>query len=364
MSFLERSIVDFESLNQARRFAQNSFGSEKEDWRDGLSMRHEGYMTMYCAIALEEHFANPAFAEQFEFFGPKELLSRPLDFRLAEMDAAGIEIQVLSHTPSAAQALPPDQAMYWSTRINDDLARAMNSSRRFAGFAALPMTAPEAAAMELERAVIDLGFRGAMIYGLTNGVFPDDDRYFPLYSTAERLEVPIYIHPADPHEAVRAAYYADYARRFPIFSTAAAGFTVETMTIAMRMMLSEIPAKFPKLKLILGHMGEALPFLLERVDESLSRNNGGVRFFRERFLNHFHVTTSGFFSDAALNCTLSELGDERVMFSVDWPYCDNGEARKWLDASPLNDRQRQLILRENASRVLRLLIVPQVATQS
>jgi len=306
------------------------------------------------AIALEEHFAHPEFVARYGVAGPVEALIGPLENRLPDMDVAGIDIQVLSHAPGAAQSLPADEALSWSERINDHLAAAIDGNRRFAGFASLPMTAPDAAARELARTVVTLGFRGAMLHGLTNGVFPDDESHFPLYAEAERLGVPIYLHPSFPHPAVMRAYYADWTERFPMFGMAAAGFTAETMVIAIRMMLGRVPELFPNLQFILGHMGEAIPFLLERIDESLARDNGGQRFFRERFLRHFYVTTSGNFSNAALICALTEMGADRIMFSVDWPYVANRPGRDWIDAAPLDEQQRLLILNGNARRLLRL----------
>ncbi|MBY6264409.1 amidohydrolase [Azospirillum sp. 412522] len=306
------------------------------------------------AIALEEHFAHPELVERYGIAGPAQALTSPLENRLPDMDAAGIGIQVLSHAPSAAQSLPALEACSWAEKINDHLAAAIEGNPRFAGFASLPMTAPDAAARELTRTVETLGFRGAMLHGLTNGVFPDHESHFPLYAEAERLGVPIYLHPSFPHPEVMRAYYADWTARFPMFGMAAAGFTAETMVIAIRMMLGRIPELFPRLQLILGHMGEAIPFLLERIDESLARDNGGERFFRERFLRHFHITTSGNFSDAALICALTEMGVGRIMFSVDWPYVSNRAGRDWIDAAPLSEQQRSQILYGNAQRLLRL----------
>lgn len=305
------------------------------------------------ATVLEEHFIDATFAEKFGVAGPPSALLGDRAEREDRLDVQDIGLEVLSHAPRAAQALAPDRATEWSRRINDGLAEWIGGSSRFAGFASLPMSDPGAAARELERAVRDLGFRGAMIHGLTDGRMPDHPAYHDLMAVAEALDVPVYLHPSFPHPDVSRAYYQDYADRFPMLAMAAGGFTCETMVIAIRMMLGAIPEKFPRLRLILGHMGEAIPFLMERIDESLARDVGGHRFFRERFLRHFTVTTSGNFSDAALACAIAELGIERIMFSIDWPYVAREPARAWIDAVDIDDASRAAILSGNAERVLR-----------
>jgi 2,3-dihydroxybenzoate decarboxylase len=305
------------------------------------------------AIVLEEHFLDAAFAEKFGIAGPPSALLGDRAAREDELDAQDIALEVLSHAPPAAQALPPDQAEEWSRRINDGLKQWIDGSSRFAGFASLPLSSPEAAARELERCVRDLGFCGAMIHGMTDGRMPDDHAFHDLMGVAEALDVPLYLHPSFPHPDVAKVYYQDYMPRFPMFAFAAAGFTCEMMVIAIRMMLSEIPEKFPKLKLVLGHMGEAIPFLMERIDESLARDVGGRRFFRERFLRHFTVTTSGNFSDAALACAIAELGAERIMFSIDFPYVAREPGRAWIDAVNIDDASRTAILNGNATRLLK-----------
>lgn len=306
------------------------------------------------AVVLEEHFASRAFSDEYGVVGPPSLFLGDRQKRIDELDLDGIDVQVLSHAPGAAQALERQLSVLWSSRINDELAEWIDGSRRFGGFAALPMADPEGAVRELDRAVNELGFCGAMIHGQTAGTMPDDPCYHDLFGMAEALGVPIYIHPGFPQADVSMLYYDTYAERYPMFRMAAAGFTCETMVIAIRLMLGEIPKLYPGLQLILGHLGEGIPFLLERIDESLGRDNGGERFFRQRFLRHFAVTTSGNFSDAALACTLAELGPERVLFSVDWPYCDTQRAREWIDAADLSSQDRHAVLRGNAERILSL----------
>jgi 2,3-dihydroxybenzoate decarboxylase len=203
--------------------------------------------------------------------------------------------------------------------------------------------------------VKDLGFKGAMIHGLTNGKFCDGREYWPIYARAEALDVPIYLHPGYPHPDVVAVYYEDYLDDFPALATAGWGYTVETATQAIRMVLSGVFDAHPGLQMVLGHMGETLPFLLWRVNQALSRvENTQTRSFREIFEAHFHVTTSGNFSNPALLCTIQEMGVDRVMFSVDYPFVENGPGAEWAEQLSFSREDRVKILNGNARRLLRL----------
>jgi len=224
---------------------------------------------------------------------------------------------------------------------------------RFAGFAVLPTADPKAAADELERAVTRLGFKGAMINGMTAGVFHDDERFWPIYERAQALDVPIYIHPALPHPAVIEAYYKDYAEKHPGILRAAWGFTVETATQGLRFVLSGVFDKYPGLKIILGHMGEGLPFLLWRISHGL-RGSTGAKSFRDIFCEHFYITTSGFFSDPALLCCVMEMGIDHILFSVDYPFVDNPPGTEWIKTLPLSAEDTEKLLNGNAKRLLKL----------
>lgn len=161
--------------------------------------------------------------------------------------------------------------MQLTRRVNDRLHAAVSANpQRFAAFAALPTSDPVAAAEELERTV-KLGFKGAMIHGLANGLFIDDRRFWPIFERAEKLDVPIYPHPSVPHPAVMEAYYKDYAKDYPMVIRAAWGFTVKTATQAIRLVLSGVFDAYPRLQIILGHLGETLPFLVWRIDHALAR---------------------------------------------------------------------------------------------
>ena len=271
------------------------------------------------------------------------------------MDEAGIDIQVLSHGAPSAQRIAADIAVPLTRRVNDRLHAAIAAHpTRFAGFAALPTADPEAAADELERCVIMLGFKGAMIHGLAHGKFPDDRQFWPIYARAEALDVPIYLHPSLPHAAVTEAYYADYVKQFPMVVRPAWGFTVETATAAIRMVLSGVFDAHPRLKIILGHLGETLPFMVWRIDQALARPGQQSLSFRKVFCNNFYITTSGNFSNPALLCCIMEMGVDRILFAVDWPFVENPPATQWLGAAPICDEDKAKIFSGNARRLLRM----------
>ena len=270
------------------------------------------------------------------------------------MDEAGIDMQVLSHGAPSAQKIPADVAVDLTRRVNDRLNAAVAAHpKRFAAFAALPTSDPKAAADELERTV-KLGFKGAMIHGLADGVFLDDKRFWPIFERAERLDVPIYLHPSLPHPGVMDIYYKDYAKDFPMVVRAAWGYTVETATLALRLVLSGVFDAHPRLKIVLGHLGETLPFLVWRVDQALARPGHKQMSFRDIFCGNFYVTTSGFFSNPALLCCVMELGIDRILFAVDWPFVTNPPAVRWMEAVPLCDEDKVKILSGNAKRLLRM----------
>jgi len=311
-------------------------------------------------IALEEHYYDPEVVATFESpEGRTPELRRRLDdlgeLRLQEMDEAGIDIQVISHGAPSTQRLDPESAVRLARKANDRLAQAIAAHPdRFAGFAALPTPDPKAAADELERTVTQLGFKGAMVHGLTNGVFFDDKRFWPIFERAQALDVPLYVHPASPHVAVVEAYYKDYLTDFPGLRTAAWGFTVETATQGIRLVLSGVFDAYPDVKIILGHMGEGLPFLLWRIDHALSRAGNRRVSFREQFSRHFYITTSGNFSTPALLCSMLELGVDRILFSVDYPFVQNVPGTKWIHELQLSAEDKTKILSGNAKRLLKM----------
>ena len=304
-------------------------------------------------ITIEEHFTSPKLRA---LRGEKDTpLQRKLDdlgaVRIREMDEAGIDLQVISENNPAAQNLEADTAVTLARASNDLLHEAVRAyPDRFAGFATLPTPDPVAAADELERAVTRLGFRGAMIMGLTHGRFMDDLQFRPIFERAVALDVPIYIHPTPPHPAVMGAYFNDY----PALAGAPLGFTIEALTHTYRLIVSGLFDALPTLKIIVGHLGETAPFLLWRTTDTLNRHRPMPRSFSDYYREHFWLTTSGAFSDSALTCSIAEMGVERIMFSVDWPFQGNLAGRKWLDAAPVSEHDRALIFGANARKLLKL----------
>jgi 2,3-dihydroxybenzoate decarboxylase len=307
-------------------------------------------------IALEEHFWTPELRELrrgHDVFTDPELCRRLTDLgelRIAEMDAAGIDLQVISHVEPATQNFEPDEAVRLARAANDLLHQAIVAHpTRFAGFAALPTPDPQAAARELERAVGALGFKGAMVHGLTRGRFLDEKAFWPIFEAAQSLDVPIYLHPATPHPDVIAAYYEGY----PSMVRVGHGFTGEMSAAAIRLVLSEVFVTFPRLQVILGHLGETLPFLLPRVDRYVSRQMKG-RTFAEGLRQHFYFTTGGKFTQAALQCTIEAIGIERLMFAVDWPFHSNLDGVAFIEKAPIGEDAKAMIFADNARRLLRL----------
>ncbi len=310
-------------------------------------------------IAIEEHFWDPELVKHVkggDVIRAPELEKRLYDLgeiRIKEMDEAGIDIQVLSHGAPGGQKLPDDIALELARGVNDRLHAAIKLyPTRFAGFAMVPTNDPRKGADELERCITKLGFKGAMPHGLANGVFLDDKRFWPIYERAEALDVPVYFHPSFPQQAVIDAYYKEYVESVPTILSAGWGFTVETATTALRLVLSGLFQHCPKLKVILGHLGEGIPFLMARMDEALSRQ--AKVDFRATFSSHFSVTTSGFFSNPALLCCVQELGIDRILFSVDWPFVKNTVATNWAKTVPLCHEDQVKLLSGNAKRLLKM----------
>jgi 2,3-dihydroxybenzoate decarboxylase len=314
-------------------------------------------------IALEEHYAwDPAsvgsevagWLRSHNPVGYERLYDRgPL--RLQQMDAAGIDFQILSlFDPGVQEYTDTDLAVEHARRANDNLARTVhNHPRRFGAFATLATQDPVAATAELGRAVTELGFVGALINGRTHGRYLDDVAYEPLFGLAERLGVPIYLHPTTPHPAVMEAWFAPYVDQG--LHLASWGFAVEAGTHALRLIYSGLFDRHPGLRIILGHLGEMLPFAAFRADRyyGLGGNSDGRLRRRpsEYLRDNFYVTMSGNFSAPAFACALSVMGPERVMFSVDYPMDDNVAGAQFLASYPMDDADRRKISYANAVRL-------------
>jgi predicted TIM-barrel fold metal-dependent hydrolase len=318
-------------------------------------------------IALEEHYRAPMIAATSDSgFAPAPAdspLGRALaklddldSARLADMDAGGIDVQVLSHSVPATERLPAEQAVPLARAANDYLAAALAAHpERFAAFATLPTPAPEAAADELERAVRELGFKGALINGHTHGRFLDERDFWPIFERAQQLQVPIYLHPSEPPPKVRSAYYSELPpAAAQTLATSGWGWHVDTGMHALRLVLGGVFDEFPGLQLILGHMGEALPFMLARSSRQLAHQAGLSKPLERYLAEHFHFTTSGFFTYPPLLCLLLTVGADRVMFSVDYPYSSNEEGRAFIESAPISSADREKLAHRNAERLLGL----------
>jgi predicted TIM-barrel fold metal-dependent hydrolase len=318
-------------------------------------------------IAIEEHFRSRAVAAARAAGRVADERSPLVDRvagrladlgagRLADMDAAGVDVQVISHNVPGPEACAPGDAVALAREANDELAEAIAAhTDRFAGFAALPTPDPDAAAEELRRAVTRHRFRGALVNGTTNGRFLDDRFFWPVFAEAERLHVPVYLHPAPPPAAVWDAYYDGLAPEVAhLLGTSAWGWHVETGLHALRLVLAGVFDRHPGLQVVIGHLGEAVPFLLARADSVLGAHAGLERPVREYFARNFHYTTSAMFTRAPFDCLLDVVGPGRVLYAVDYPFSDGVQARQFFDALPLDPEDRERIAHGNAEALLRL----------
>ena len=308
-------------------------------------------------VALEEHYYDAELAALPGFLATPLMRRKLANFEsdgLEAMERAGVDILVISHNAPSGQALLATQTDLMS-RVNDRLAAlcARHPGRLYA-FAGLATADPAGAATELERCVTQHGFKGAMIHGPTGGRFIDDSFFWPVLERAEALGVPLYLHPTYPSKVMTNLYCEDYATKYPQFPNAAWGFAVETGSIAIRLILSGAFQKFPRLRCILGHFGETLPFHLWRLHHTLSLPGPDGLDFRETFQKHFWLTSSGLFSDPSLQCCLQEMGADRLMFSVDWPYESFEAATHWARSAPLNSSDKIKFLSGNAKGLLKI----------
>jgi predicted TIM-barrel fold metal-dependent hydrolase len=325
-------------------------------------------------VALEEHFTFPELVKRIDpgmikrrGFRPRtarsagpslsELLPDLGERRLASMDAAGITVEVLSNTGPGPDLVAGADGVGLAREMNDQLAAAVaRHPGRFAGFAVLPMQSPDACPAELTRAVAALGFVGAMINGTTEGRFLDHPSYDGLLSAAEALNVPIYIHPHLAPEPVRQAYYSNLrpgAAR--VLEAAGWGWHSETAIHVLRLVLSGALDRHPRLKLIVGHMGEMLPMMLARIDEVFALDIEHLkRPISRTIIEQVWVTTSGIFTQPPFLAALQTFGIDRLMFSVDYPYAPNAKGRAFLDGVSLSPADMAKLTHGNADALLKL----------
>jgi len=321
-------------------------------------------MTRMRTIALEEHFLAPGLAPPpgtgpLASWGPRigDQLRDLGPERLASMDASGIDVQVISHVAPAAQAMAGPEGVTRARGANDGLAAAVAAHPdRFGGFATLPTADPAAAAAELERAVTGLGLAGAMINSTlgSNGAFLDEPGFAPLLERFERLDAPLYLHPAPPSAALHEALYHGLPPAVAgRLATGAWGWHAEAGLHVLRMIATGVFDRYPALRMIVGHCGEMVPFMLDRIDAMLQAPGLALK-PSEYFRRNIWVTTSGLFSLPPVLCTVQVLGVDRVLFSVDYPFGANAAGRALLDALPLAPADKAKIAGGNAERLLRL----------
>jgi len=280
--------------------------------------------------------------------------------RLFDMDNSGISLQVLSATGPGADLLLAEEGVALARDYNDLLAGfVLNHPGRFEGFAHLPMTEPEAAADELERAVRSLRFKGAMVNGMSSGLFLDDARFEPILERAEQLDCPLYLHPSPPPESVRKAYYDGLpGHAGTLLAMGGWGWHAETAVHVLRLVLSGSLERHPQLKLIVGHMGEGLPAMLARADDILNVAMSPYlkRGVSETIIEQVWVTTSGFSTLPPFMTALMTFGADRILFSTDYPFAPGLLQTEFLNRLPVSPDDRHKIAHRNADQLLKLKV--------
>ncbi len=336
------------------------FGAALADTPDG-----DGKLFL---IALEEHFTTREL-QRLNAGTDKRLFSgggrRPelLELgagRIADMDAAGIGIQVLSAVTPGAQNLPGAEGAAFARRLNNRIAEEVVAAwpDRFRAFATLPLGQPEAAADELDRSVNEHGFVGCMSYGPIDGRFLDHAGFAPLLARAEVLGVPIYIHPNWPSPRVREVYYDGLGNALAskILGGPGYGWHQEIALHCLRLIVAGTFDRFPRLQIVVGHMGEGLPFWYWRVGEDLDRiaKKRLHKPVQQYFHDNLWITTSAFFRDELLALALATIGEDRIMFSVDYPMASARAGADWFRAVDLPRATKEKIAHGNARRLLEI----------
>jgi predicted TIM-barrel fold metal-dependent hydrolase len=321
-------------------------------------------------VALEEHVVLPSLSavgsaadsNDADYYADVRRRLVDADLRLEGMDQFGIQTMVLSLSQPGVQGIPSAAlAVETARRLNDELAEVVAAyPQRFAGFAAVAVQDATAAGDELERAVRQLGLRGALVNGFSNigdastAQYLDEAPVWDFWARVSALDVPVYLHPRDPLVGQRRIYDG-----YPALLSSAWGFGVETATHTLRLIMSGLFDRFPNLTIILGHLGEGLPFLLPRVEHRLRHARGDLRGRQARPLtsylqSNFFLTTAGAFRSTTLLDSLLEVGADRLLFSVDYPYENMQEQSEWFETVPIAETDRRKIGYDNARRLLRL----------
>jgi predicted TIM-barrel fold metal-dependent hydrolase len=323
-------------------------------------------------VTLEEHISFPEMSDRLPVstlgnFGQSPVMQQMqpkladvTGDRLKSMDANSISMQVLSVDSAGANALGEKDAPAFARDYNNLIAEKIKNNRdRFTAFANLPAIAPDAAADELERTVTEYGFRGAMIRGMVGEHFMDHPRFAPVFERAERLGVPIYLHPGIPPKSVADIYYSGINNSKGMFEPIACygwGWHAETAIHVLRLLAAGVFDRYPKLNIIIGHMGEMLPFMMARSERAFKPGNGGAnqRTLIETFKAQLYITTSGFFTQPPFRLALDTFGIDNILFSIDYPFSANEMGIEFLKNIDLPEEQIRKIAYENADRVLGL----------
>jgi len=331
-------------------------------------------------VAIEEHFSLPVIPGHTATTPPtasvadnenmpavvRNVAPKIVDLgenRLQDMDRNGITVQVLSkagnHIGASADMFEGAEAIGFARNFNNEFARKIaEHPDRFAAFAHLPTSIPEAAADELERTVVEFGFKGALISGMVRGAFLDHPKFAPLLARAEALDVPIYIHPGMPPAEVRKAYYEGFSPKINFgLATFAWGWHYETALHVMRLAVAGVMDRYPKLNFIIGHMGEGLPAMLARCEHQFSTDLSYLsRPLSKTITDQVYVTSSGFFTNPPFTVALETFGIDRLLFSVDYPYASNEDGRRFLDGLPISGADLEKFAHGNADRLLKLKV--------
>lgn len=330
-------------------------------------------------ITVEEHYMSPQVNAQYMnvmkkivspavrarlnglqgFLANNKGISDLGEHRIAAMDKQGVDMQVISYGNNSPMDLPAEAAVPLCRQANDELAAAiLQYPQRFAGWAALPVGDPCAAADELSRTVNELGFVGASLNGTYQGRFFDEPEFFPIFKRAAELDVPIYFHPGFPDEMVADYYYK--GENIPqavsaVFSAYGYGWHVDVGIHMIRMILSGIFNQLPGLKLMTGHWGELVPYYFDRIDEMLPKAITGLdRSFSELYKEHVYITPSGMASRGPAHLAISEMGIDHILWSHDFPYVKRDNVKDFLMELPLSREDKEKIAYKNAEALLKI----------
>jgi 2,3-dihydroxybenzoate decarboxylase len=335
-------------------------------WRDGMGSVGTFITQLSNVVGAPQttrllDFISAAAAKQGRT-GPEVAFARLFDFggeRLKIMDQAGIAFQVLSLTSPGVQVFDAELGTALARHANDRLAEVVRANpTRFAGLAAVAPQAPLEAAKEAERAIRTLGLNGVLINSHTKGEYLDEPKFRPLLAKIEELRVPLYLHPREVAPAMLAPFDT-----YPGLSAATMGFSVETGLHALRLIFGGVFDDFPNLKVILGHMGEGLPFWIDRIDNRSAYLDQGpgrkVRKLRKRpsdyLRENFYITTSAMNHEPHLALALKVMGPERIMFAVDYPYEDTAPQVLAMNKAQITEREKTMIYQTNAERIFGLV---------